>query len=86
MSSDTREANSSYCGPEPFTIQSWLVNSTVRVQDAAAGSGASVLAFTTGTRLPSSPTGKVTSGTVGVGFTGWGSVFAALGVVLGMMA
>jgi len=86
MSSDTKEANSSYCGPEPFTVQTWLVNSSVRVQDAAAGSEVSALVFTMATRLPSSPTGKVTGGAADTGFTGWGSVFAALGVVVGMMA
>lgn len=59
MSSDTSQANSTFCGPPPYSFQSWIVNSTFNVRAPAEGDGGTLTpaSFTTG--LPSAPTGMV---------------------------
>jgi hypothetical protein len=39
MSADPTRANSSYCGPEPFSRKSWQFNSTLNVLDPSLGGG-----------------------------------------------
>jgi hypothetical protein len=39
MSADPTHANSSYCGPEPFSRQSWQLNSTLNVLDTSLSGG-----------------------------------------------
>jgi len=61
ISSDPSQANASYCGPPPFTYQSFLLNHTFEVQDI--GADASVNPTTASSELPTQPTGTLnTSG------------------------
>jgi hypothetical protein len=62
MSDDPTQANSTYCGPSPYSKQSWVVNSTATVVDASAGTAVRASSVTTPSQFPSSPTGRVNSG------------------------
>ncbi|KAK7049426.1 hypothetical protein VNI00_006027 [Paramarasmius palmivorus] len=59
LSSDPTQANSTYCGPEPFSYQSWLLNSTFRVDSNPARTDRAVLSTFVETTLPGSPTGSL---------------------------
>jgi hypothetical protein len=61
-SSDSSKANSTYCGPPPFSKQNWSINSTTTVVDADLGTAVMASATSTTQDLPSKPTGKVNSG------------------------
>jgi len=82
-SSDSTKANSSYCGPPPFSQQTWTLNSTVTVADANLGPGIIAAIGSTTQDLPSKPTGRVNNGAVWMGgrAANWGS---AVGLLLGV--
>jgi len=81
-SSDPTQANSTYCGPPPFSQQSWLLNSTVEVVEADFGTAVVGATSTTMQGLPSKPTGKVNSADV-ANVLGKRSV-AVMGLLLGL--
>jgi len=83
MSSDPTKANDTYCGPPPFSEQSWLLNSTVEVIDVNAGTAVVAATATTTQPLPSKATGKVNSDAMGIrgSVVNWGS---ALGMLVGL--
>jgi len=66
LSSDPLQANSSYCGPEPFSWQTFILNKTVTVLPEGAlghnGGRLSVPLTTVVSQFPSEPTGQVPSG------------------------
>jgi hypothetical protein len=84
LSADPSQANRSYCGPPPYSYQSWLLNATF---DAAAGGRPggdwSLDNLTTvTTRLPGTPTGVVlgtvsASSALGPSTSGSGSASAS---------
>jgi len=86
-SSDSTKANSSYCGPPPFSEQNWQLNSTVTVASASLGPGVVAATGSTMQGLPSKPTGRVNSGAAWVkgSAVNWGSA-AGLLLGLGLMA
>jgi hypothetical protein len=89
MSSDSKQANSSWCGPDPFTIQSWTLNSTVNVTDnspGTAGTAAAAQTESVTTRLSSKPTGKVVNAATGAGVASWANALVMFGVCMGMLA
>lgn len=59
MSSDTSQANSTFCGPPPYSFQSWIVNSTFNVRAPTQGDGGTLTPTSFITGLPSAPTGTV---------------------------
>jgi len=85
-SSNSGQANSTYCGPPPFSQQNWLLNSTVKVAEADLGTAIVGAIGTTTRGLPSKPTGRVNTGAaVGI----WGEVntliwASAAGLALGI--
>jgi len=82
-SSDSTKANSSYCGPPPFSEQNWVMNTTVTVVDANLGPDIVAATASTVQDLPSKPTGRVNNGAVWLGGSAanWGS---AVGLLLGL--
>jgi len=85
MSSDPTKANSTYCGPGPFSKQNWLMNSTVIVVEASLGSGVDIGTSTTDVNLPSSPTGRV-NGAVGIAPGHAAGLLSVLAMVIGVVA
>jgi len=59
ISSDSSQVNSTYCGPPPFSFQSWLLNHTFDAQ--TLGSNVVALNTTASSNLPTQPTGSVKS-------------------------
>jgi len=81
MSADPTQANTSYCGPEPFSNQSWTLNSTLNVVDTSLGGGVAPTT-TVAQRLPSEPTGKVNAA---LRIVDAGSALSLLALLLGII-
>ncbi len=62
LSSDPSQANDTYCGPQPFTHETWILNPTFSVGTSKECCGAVPFISSLGTTsaLPSTPTGKIT--------------------------
>ncbi|KAF5349053.1 hypothetical protein D9758_012681 [Tetrapyrgos nigripes] len=91
LSSDPSQANSSFCGPKPFSWQTFILNKTFTVleQDNRTGSGSGgqleVPTATFVSQLPSEPTGSFPSGAMPA--PRGTKVFGVMGVlVLGLLS
>jgi hypothetical protein len=89
MSSDPSQANSSSCGPPPFSKQDWSLTSTVSVIDADVGAAVIAATASATVPLPGKPTGKVNNGAKWAGGTAcaWSTatvMFIGLGMVVAL--
>jgi hypothetical protein len=80
-SSDPSQANDTYCGPGPFSFESYVVNETFSVNATTSGQQPDA---TVTTDLPQQPTGLVKSSADRSEFGWWSSVLglAAVGMLL----
>jgi hypothetical protein len=78
VSSDPSQANSTYCGPGPFSYETYILNKTFSVTSNEGQGGIATIT----TQLPQQPTGmvKLDSSADRLYFTWWSSALVLVAI------